>query len=94
MTAVRFVLVTELVALTARSQQNSPQESSAQPQPVPLASCPITRRPAKEFIPPVPYKRDENSFWLGTEKLWTFLPQRAIWEWAPTSQGASRKSSL
>ena len=87
MTAVRFVLVIALVALTARSQQNSPQEPSAQPQPVPPASCPITRRPAKEFIAPVPYKRDENSFWLGTEKLWTFLPERAIWEWAPHQPG-------
>jgi hypothetical protein len=87
MTAVRFVLVIALVALTARSQQNSPQEPSAQPQPVPPASCPITRRLAKEFIPPVPYVRDENSFWLGTEKLWTFLPERAIWEWAPHQPG-------
>ena len=80
MTAFRFVLVIALVALAARSEQNSPQEPSAQPQPVPPASCLITHRPAKEFIPPVPYERDENSFWLGTEKLWTFLPERAIWE--------------
>ncbi len=84
----RFLLVIAVVALTARSQQNSPQEPSAQPQPVPpVASCPITRRPAKEFIPPVPYERDENAFWLGTEKLWTFLPERAIWEWAPHQPG-------
>jgi hypothetical protein len=87
MTAVRFVLVVALVASTARSQQNSPQEPSGQPQPAPPASCPITRRSAKEFIPPVPYKRDENSFWLGTEKLWTFLPERAIWEWARHQPG-------
>jgi hypothetical protein len=87
MTAFRFVLVIALVALAARSEQNSPQEPSAQPQPVPPASCPITHRPAKEFIPPVPYERDENSFWLGTEKLWTFLPERAIWEWAPHQPG-------
>jgi hypothetical protein len=67
MAAFQFVLVIALVALTARSQQNSPQEPSAQPQPVLPASCPITRRPAKEFIAPIPYVRDENSFWLGTE---------------------------
>ena len=79
MAAFRFVLVTALVALAARSQQNSPQEPSAQPQPVPPASCPITRRPAKEFTPPVPYERDENSFCLGTEKLWTFLPEGCSW---------------
>ncbi len=41
MTAFRFVLVIALVALTVRSQQNSPQEPSVQPQPVPPASCPI-----------------------------------------------------
>ena len=80
MTAFRFVLVIALAALTARSQENSPQEPSAQPQPVPPASCRVTRRLAKEFIPPVPYERDENSFWLGTEKLWTFLPEPAIWD--------------
>jgi len=87
MTTVRFVLVIALVALTARSQQSSPQESSAQPEPVPAASCPITRRPTKEFIPPDPYQHDENSFWLGTEKLWTVLPERAIWEWEPHQAG-------
>jgi hypothetical protein len=92
MTAFQFVLVIALVALTARSQQNSPQEPSAQPQPVPPASCPITRRPAREFIPPVPYDRDENSFWLGTEKLWTFLPERVIWEWAPHQPGHEQRS--
>jgi hypothetical protein len=89
MTAFRFVLVIALVASTARSQQ----EPSAQPQPGPPASCPITRRPAKEFIPPDPHERDENSFWLGTEKLWTLLPEPAVWEWAPNNQGTSKKSS-
>lgn len=87
MTALRCVLVIALVALPARSQQNSPQESLALPHPVPSASCPITRRPAKEFIPPVPYKRDENAFWLGSEKLWTIRPERAIWEWARHQPG-------
>jgi hypothetical protein len=87
MIAFRFVLAIALVALTARSRQSSLQEPSAQPQSLPPASCPITRPPAKEFIPPVPYERDENSFWLGTEKLWTFLPERAIWEWAPHQPG-------
>jgi len=87
MTAFRFVLVIVLVALTARSQQNSHQEPSGQTQPAPPVSCPITRPPAKEFIPPAPYKRDGNSFWLGTKKLWTLLPERAIWEWAPHPPG-------
>jgi hypothetical protein len=30
------------------------------------ASCPVTRRPAHEFIPPAPYERDDVTFWLGT----------------------------
>src|SRR5258708_35485627 len=87
MTAFRFVLVIALVALAARSEQNSPQEPSAQPRPGPPASCLITHRPAKECIPPVPYERDENSFWLGTEKLWTFLPGRPVGVWAPHQPG-------
>jgi hypothetical protein len=75
MTAFRFVLVIVLVALTARSQQNSNQEPSGQTHPA----------------PPAPYKRDGNSFWLGTKKLWTLLPERTIWEWAPHPPGREQE---
>ena len=43
---------------------------------------------------PAPYERDDVAFWLGTEKLWTFLPERAIWEWAPHQPGHEQEVQL
>jgi hypothetical protein len=86
MTVLRLVLLISLVALTARGQQNSPQQPSAPRRFVPPASCPVTV-PADPFTPPGPYELDENSFWLGTEKLWTVLRKSGVWEWAPHAAG-------
>ena len=91
MITLRFVQIIALVALTSSGQQTPPQSASPQTEaPIP-ASCPVTRRPAREFIPPAPYERDDVAFWLGTEKLWTFLPERAIWEWAPHEPGREQE---
>ena len=87
MITLRFVQIVTLAALTASAQQIPPQPASPQTKSSIPASCPVTRRPAHEFIPPAPYERDDVTFWLGTEKLWTFLPERAIWEWAPHQPG-------
>jgi hypothetical protein len=88
MTLLRLVVLISLVALTARSQQNSPQQPPVQRQLVP-ASCPVTVRPAKPFTPPSQYELEDdvNGFWLGTEKLWTVLRTSGIWEWAPHPPG-------
>ena len=94
MITLRFVQIITLAALTGSGQQIPPQPASPHPESSIPPSCPVTRRPAHEFIPPATYERDDVAFWLGTEKLWTFLPERAIWEWAPHRQGTSRKSSL
>ena len=87
MITLRFVQIIALAALTASGQQILPQPASPQTESSIPASCPVTRRPAHEFIPPAPYERDDVAFWLGTEKLWTVLPERAIWEWAPHQPG-------
>jgi len=44
-------------------------------------SCPVTKPPAKPFIPPPPYWTDPapDSFWYGTESLWTDLPVLGMW---------------
>jgi hypothetical protein len=87
MITLRFVQIITLAALTARGQQIPPQPASPQTESSIPASCPVTRRPTHEFIPPAPYERDDAAFWLGTEKLWTVLAERAIWEWAPHQPG-------
>jgi hypothetical protein len=79
MTVLRVFVLISLVALTAKAQQNPPQQSA-----VPPPSCPVTGPPATPFIPPAHYERgDEKVFLLGTEKLWTPLRKAGVWDWAP-----------
>jgi hypothetical protein len=90
MTVLRLVLLISLVALTARGQQNSPQQAL-----VPPASCSVTVPPAVRFTPPPPYPDDvtEYSFWLGTEKMWSELPKSGIWEgWRGPEPGQGPRS--
>ena len=84
MTVLRLVLLISLLALTASSQQNSPQQSF-----VPPASCPVTVKAPMPFMPPSQYELDDNAtgFWLGNDKLWTVLSKRGVWEWAPHAPG-------
>lgn len=63
-----------------------------QPESQPPASCPVTRRPASPFVPPQPYWNPDSEmpksfFFWGTEKLWTELPDPAIWAWRPHETG-------
>src|SRR5690242_17872750 len=89
MTLLRFVQIIALAALTAGIQQACPQQTSPQAQPAPPASCPVTRRPDKMFVPPAPYQTELSNgcFWLGTEKLWTELCENQVWEWTPHRPG-------
>ena len=88
MTVLRLVVLILFVTMTARSQQNSPQESPAQGQLVP-ASCPVTVAPSDPFTPPAPYEMDDNGngFWWGRNNLWTVLRKTGTWEWAPHKPG-------
>lgn len=86
MTVLRLVLLISLVALTARGPQKSPQHPLVAP-----ASCPVTIAPAVPFTPPGPYPYEvgEESFWLGTEKLWIEVSKSGIWEgWIPPGPDA------
>jgi hypothetical protein len=89
MTVLRFVFVVALVTLPASSQQNSSQLSIPQSDSIP-ASCPVTTRPARPFIPPPEYRRTElpkHSFFLGTNELFTVIDEPMIWHWRPQSSG-------
>jgi hypothetical protein len=89
MTVLRLVLLISLAALTARGQQNPPQQPSAPSRLVPPASCPVTVPPANPFTPPGASElgKNENIFRFGTEKLWTPLLKSGVWAWAPHRPG-------
>ena len=89
MTALQVILLMALATVPSSGQPASSRQASPQTEPVP-ASCPVTRRPAKVFVPPSPYQRetsDRRCFWLGTEKLWTELCEPMSWQWAPHQPG-------
>ena len=87
---LRPVLVIAFAALTPNSQQAHAQPPAPQHETVP-ASCPMTPRPARAFIPPADYRsaevRPKNFFLIGTEKLWTEIGDSMIWQWRPHAPG-------
>ena len=87
MTVLRPVLLISLVVLTAKAQQNSPQQPSAPSRFVTPASCPATTPPAHPFTPPAWYEPADDDFWLGSEKLWTEGNKSGVWEWEPNKPG-------
>ena len=56
---------------------------SSQDHPAPAApdSCPVTKAATHPFVPPPPYpaKPRVDSFWFGTDRLWTSLPVSGTW---------------
>jgi hypothetical protein len=85
MNVLRLSLLISVLAFTAVGQRNSPEQ-----RPVAPPSCPATLPPAVPFTPPGEHKLgpDDNSFWLGTEKLWRALPKSGeVWGWAPREPG-------
>lgn len=76
---------------TARSVQSSSVDEQRSVVP---ASCPVTVPPATPFVPPSPYPSEvrENTFWLGTEKLWTILLKSGVWRrWEPREAGKENR---
>lgn len=85
MTVLRLAMLISLLASTTVCQQNSPEQH-----PVAPVTCPVTLPPAVPFTPPGEQKMgpSDNSFWLGTEKLWTSLPKSGeVWGWGPRAPG-------
>src|SRR5205809_7583762 len=85
MTVLRLAILISVMALTAVGQQNSPEQ-----RPVAPASCPVTLPPAVPFTPSGEHKmgKNDNDFWLGTEKLWIALPKSGeAWGWVPHAPG-------
>ena len=87
---LRSVLVIAFAVLTPNSQQAPAQPPAPQHESVP-ASCPMTPRPVRAFIPPADYRSAEpppkNFFLIGTEKLWTEIGDSMVWQWRPHAAG-------
>jgi hypothetical protein len=67
-------------------------EAAVSRSPNPSDSCPVTKSPLMAFIPPSPYPTElsADSFWLGTENLWTSLPMDGTWKGLPLWSAAER----
>jgi hypothetical protein len=54
------------------------------------ATCPITRPPQPQFIPPAAYPTTAPSaeFWYGTPLLWTAIPTSGTWSDLPYESGS------
>jgi len=92
MIVLRLILITTLAALAANAEQTSSQPASLQTETVP-ASCPLTPRPTREFVPPADYhlgKLPEDVFYIGSEKLWTGIREPMVWQWRPHRPGHER----
>jgi hypothetical protein len=66
----------------------SPANSSGAsiPPAEPPASCPVTRPPENLFTPPAPYPGTaptDDTFWYGTDALWTVVPKTGVWSGLP-----------
>jgi len=56
----------------------------------PPKTCPVTRPQAPQFTPPAPYPRyapSPDSFWYGTDTLWTAVPKTGVWSGLPDNPG-------
>jgi hypothetical protein len=90
-----MILLRSLLLVAFAALATIPRQGSAQPSPVRTssvpASCPMTPRPARAFIPPPPYRSTEelprNFFFIGSEKLWTEIGESMVWEWRPHRPG-------
>src|SRR5713226_10586918 len=60
------------------------QSATAKPDGVPDTS-PVTKPSDQPFVPPFPKpaKPPEDSFWFGTDRLWTQLPVNGTWRGLP-----------
>lgn len=70
-------------------------EATFSRRPNPSDSCPVTKPPLIAFVPPSPYPTDQpdDSFWFGTENLWTNLLIDGIWEGLPIWSAADQAES-
>jgi hypothetical protein len=93
MSAFRFVLLIALVALTARSQQHSPQELSAQPQCRPLLARLHVDRQRNSYRPSLMIAMKTPFGWVRRSCRPSF-PNARSGNGLPTNQGTSRQSSL
>jgi hypothetical protein len=73
------ILAAQMMAAEWQSRHTATSSSGA--------GCPVTPASSPAFIPPAPYPPNppSDSFWFGTEKLWTLLRADGTWQNLPHS---------
>src|ERR1700730_7794968 len=78
------VLIAAGAALTPSAFPATPQKHLETPKPsdeIP-SSCPVTKPSERPFVPPAAYPL-AGAFWIGSEKLWTYITADGIWSGLP-----------
>ena len=81
-----LLLITLSVSCLNAQTAKKPQRPHAN---VP-ASCSVTERPVTPYIPPPPFDEahlDEQSFWIGTDRLFMIMNEDMTWYWQPRAAG-------
>jgi hypothetical protein len=75
------VMAASAIAFTGlrTAQGESPATT---PHEEPPSSCPITKPSDPPFVPPVPLQAS-GATWIGSAKLWTFVPADGVWRALP-----------
>jgi hypothetical protein len=61
---------------------------------IPPDDCPVTVPQDPPFTPPVPYDKpgSDQSFWFGSNALWTAIPKNGVWSSLPDNpEGYTQK---
>lgn len=82
--------VTPTSALVKADPTTTPEVTTK----VPPADCPVTVPQNPDFVPPEPYSPTSpfpDSFWYGTNTLWTLVPVDGVWGGLPSEHGYGQK---
>jgi len=82
---MRIVLILSFVLFLSflADQTTSQEQNQPEPREEPPESCPITKASTLPFLPPAPYPSDRENVWIGSNKLWTFVPSDGVWRHLP-----------
>ena len=83
---MRVLIAAVLIAVSPALTSGVPQAPD---------SCPVTKPPDPPFEPPAAYQLGRDMTWVGTPKLWTFVPPDGLWNglghYTPEDSGFRQK---
>jgi len=88
------VFANRTFVISEKDQPSSAPQPSPPKSPAAPARCPATGPGANRFVAPPPYPPSApyaDSFWHGTESLWTMLPLNGQWKSLPRGDSGYRQ---